>query len=172
MEIGKYHKLHLVCAKEMGRYAMHHIRVVSVEDGKAKVAATNGRAVVELTVEASESDAPGFLTVESWKAAMKPGKLIATEKAEVAWPEGTITEFGRPSEGEFPDYAKFVGRAGGQKVTFNARYLWEVAQALGRDEVTLTLPNPDSNGKISSAIDVVSTGVSGRATLMPITVDA
>lgn len=187
MQLDNGHKALTKCAaKSEGRYRMTELRLerapiatgVENED-RGVLVATDGRRIVALPVTLDEADTDGFVTCEAFETACKRtnrygfAQLTANGKLELA----NGQSFTRTTEGEFPRWRdalpKFArGDEGTMSVSFNAKYLAEIAKALNaRDEiVTLTFETAGRNAS-TKPILVKASNCSGVGALMPCTVE-
>lgn len=159
MEVVKAMKALLKCAaKDEGRYRMDLVKLErdplpGFEADTGALVATDGRRAVALAVKLDEHDADGYVTREAIEAACKVkrpyglGAVLEANGSLVVRPGGPAFErpaMGHKSEanpngvGEFPRWRAIVpsfepGAAGTVTVTFNARYLAEMAAALSSD---------------------------------------
>ncbi len=164
MKLPKTQKIELIAADSI-RPAIAHPFL----EGD-KLIATDGRRLVVLPVEREEGDADGRVT----EAALKAARRIArkNEPAQIkaggcfAFADGSTLP--RPSEedfGRFPNY-KQVMPAEGQHphfVTVNAKFIWEISQALGADSIKIAIKD-----EVSPVLVTSQQAPGAIAVLMPI----
>lgn len=162
MDVSKETKALTKCAaREVGRYAMHHLKLERTpphgfdpapegERARGSLVATDGRRMVALVVDLAEHDTDGFVTTEALAEACKRagsngGSIIANGAQEIV---GGPT-YPRPPMGpkkddpnalEFPRWRQIVGEmkrgdAGTCEVTLNAAYLAEMQAALASSDL-------------------------------------
>lgn len=150
MKLHRNGKPWLCAAKEAGRYGTEHPFLITLRDGTRAIAATDGRRLVLLPVECEEGDVDGVVTRDALAAAVK-AVPNGGRAPEVRCNGGLEVLFGptfpRPElDGRsFPDVESVVPMGEPEyRITFNARYLAEVAQAMGTDSVTVELHGADA----------------------------
>lgn len=148
-------KPHATAARQMGRYALNTALYTDglkgIHDGPV-IIGTNGKMLSIVPVQLDDGD--GFngqdvqIPVAAMKAACKKAEPAMT--VDLAGPDPRITSAGvtmdAPSEGEYPDTSAVVrdccpaNPPGGTKVSLNVAYLKRLADAMGSDEIEITLP--------------------------------
>ncbi len=146
MKLHRNGKPWLCAAKEAGRYGTEHPFLITLRDGTRALAATDGRRAVVLPVEGEEGDTDGAVTREVLQAAGKARPKSCGDDVYVrangtleALP-GPIT-FPRPCpEARFPDVESVTPNGEPEyRITLDAKFLAEIAAAMGCDAVTLEL---------------------------------
>ena len=142
MFFPKQCKLHLVAAKDEGRYRMN---CILYRDGK--LFATDGRRAAVINVEDSTGEAEGAL-IPAHLVKLATGK--APEDLARVWTDGTaaraLTKEGTVTselaKGDFPSIETIlpeVPEARKATVGLNAKYLFELAQAIGCEDTQVVL---------------------------------
>jgi len=108
-------------------------REVHLDVERKCLVATNGHMLVRVPVELSEADTTGPVPL----AAILEARKQKTESAEIVCNSTAKVvggaEYPRPDVGEYPDYPKALPDESVEPtytLAFNAKYLWELAQAL------------------------------------------
>jgi len=138
MKIGNKYKLDKIASNDHVRPAMNHIFI----DGNTAVA-TNGSALAIVPVVIEEGDIGGMLSKDSFIAARKLAKNNDLQ-IKLNEAEKLIDGTQRPRlELSYPDYKAIIPNYSDEetrKIQFNAKYLFELSQALGSDLITLEIP--------------------------------
>ena len=153
MRYPKECKIHLAAAKEESRYMITSVQLDLSEPEAAVLVATDGRGLAVVHGEQQATDTEGQIPVEAIKAAAKSamgekGKtkystIECNGTAEVKDKEGNLSSFQRPTDCKFPDWRKIVPKEGKYTIGLNARKLWELAQAIGCENVQVSFSAPD-----------------------------
>ena len=144
MKIHKDCKIELAVSKEPHKESLHHPWF----DGK-RVIATDGRILAVVPVEAEDSpkDRPGYVpcgVLKEARMATRNGshcRIIGLNGSIVFATRQGVCRIPRIKKLKFPDWEKIIPNMKGRKkhiVTLNPKLLWQLAQAVGGDEV-LTL---------------------------------
>lgn len=169
MRISKSNKVELIASRDECRPHLLHTHL-DVE--KKRLCATDGHRLVILPVVVEDGDVSGAVSTEAIKAARKGpeargggGEIVIGANGKLAIAGGP--SYPRPSEVDckFPPVDRVVPDAKNHTVTIglNAKYLWELAQALGTVEIHIAI-NPDEelspirvtkNGNESDGIGVL-----------------
>ena len=137
MKIHKDCKIELAASKDETRFAITEPYLDMVNE--PVMVATNGMMMAIIPVEVNEHDKQGYVTGESLKA-MRKVKFNpeVTCNGQLSVKDGP--SFPRPDNGQYPNWRQVVP-AKDREVKFsvglNARALWELAQAMGCDAVSL-----------------------------------
>lgn len=159
----------IVAGKKEVRNTLKHIWL-DVE--KKRVMATNGRALVIQPVENCENDTSGFITVDAWKAGLATCRTLPVTRIDCAVDSLKTIDGAnrpRPEAGQFPDVDKCILSKDAKikyEISFNARLLSNLSEALGSDIVRLQISEPDRMIKVlpAQSLDEKQTGY-----LMPCT---
>lgn len=175
MIFPKQCKLHLVAAKEDGRYAM-----ASVFHSKGKLVATDGRRLAVVNVEEYGGDSENALIpahlvkLATTKATTDMAQISANGNARALTKDGEVTT--DLVQGEFPNWADAMPEVPETRrtvVAFNAKYLYELAQAIGAEDsvvgLELDLEDLDTKGCYKNPIQIRTKH--GTAVLMPVTIE-
>lgn len=170
-------KLHLVAAKEDGRYAM-----ASIHHTPGKLSATDGRRLAVINVTEDEDDTDGALIpahlvkLAVTKAPNDVATVIANGDAKALTKDGIVTT--DLVVGEFPDFSAVIPDVPETRrtiVAFNAKSLWELAQALGSEDgvvaIELDLEEMDTMEKGSYKRPIQIRTPHGTGVIMPVTLD-
>jgi hypothetical protein len=152
MKIHKSQKIELIAADTI-RPAIAHPFL----EGD-KLIATDGRRLVVLPVEREEGDSDGRVTEAALKAARKLTRKneSAQIKANGSFVFTAGSTLPRPNEdecGRFPNWRQLIPAEGQHPhfVTVNAKFLWEIAQALGADSIKIAIKDELSPVLVTSA---------------------
>lgn len=149
MKIDKSSKLELCAAKVDARYAMRNLYLETDGPNGPRLCATNGCTLAVVPVELEDGDEAGLVSVDALKIARQGaghGKArIECNKSLRAWGKNGPLTFERPSDGNFPDIRatdllSTEEAPEGLKICLNAKLLYNLARALGEDEIALTIP--------------------------------
>lgn len=167
MKFKSKYRPELICSKDRTRKAITEPNVGIVK-GKTCLTATDGKRLLVIPVEAEESEF-GIIS--------KDALILARQKREDRKQDvvsvgvnGCITlangwTLPRPNQSEFkyPNVEQVIPerKSTDQKVSFNAKFLYEISQALGVDQVVLQFQDQ------MSPIIVSSPNEEGYAVLMP-----
>ena len=132
-------KIEKVICKDVNRLNIQHAHL-DVE--KKRLVATDGKRMVVLGVTPEEHDVSGPVSADAIKAARKAksGEIVCSNSS-LAVANGPM--FTRETGVQFPDVDRAVptfneGSTGTVTIALNAKYLAEIAEALGTTNVTLT----------------------------------
>lgn len=132
----------------------HHALTNARLDG-SRLLSCNGKALAVVPVERDEEDIDGPVSQEALKAATKgPAKVQASIVANGALKVDGIS-FPRPEEtGVFPRVDAIIPDPDSlpYSVTLNAKMLYELAQAIGTEQVTLRFATATEGDQIGSVI--------------------
>ena len=142
MKTHKECKIELVASSDASRYAISEPYL----DGDTLVS-TNGIALVALKVERGEGDKDGYVTADVLKAARRLTTKSLPEVSIVANGNYTLADgsvLPRKHEGNFPNWRQVMPRTEGESkprhvIGLNAKLLWEMAQAMGAEELRLEI---------------------------------
>jgi len=177
MKIPKTCKLEKVVSKDESREPLLSILIES-KDGQSNAVATDGRRMAVVPIEIADED-----QLDGQKL-MTPKALIEARKQAKQAKESTIGLNGAAMmpNGEvypwkkdvnYPNWRQVVPPNDNprQTISFNAKYLYELAQAIGcpNDCVTLQIETNSATGKLDASrpliIEEKTTG--GKGVLMP-----
>lgn len=179
MKIPKTCKLEKVVTKDASREALLSILIES-KDGQTNAVATDGRKMAVVPVELSDEDeidgqklmTPKAL-IEARKQAKRADKSTIGVNGAAMMPDGQVYPWQK--DVNYPNWrAVMPDKVGGthyQTVSFNAKYLFELAQAIGcpNDNVQLQIETNPATGQIDPSapfiIEEKTTG--GKGILMP-----
>lgn len=148
MKLPKDCKIELVASTDATRYVLCNPYLQG-----DKLIATNGKSLVMLPVERDSEDSDGPINSEAFKlsrktvSGIKESKITANGELKVATKEGQITMPRKDLNGaKFPDWLRIIPKEdrGGVKIALNAELLYELAQALGNNEVVLEIHDDSS----------------------------
>jgi len=151
MRFPKACKLHLIPAREQGRFSMNNVLHIP-----GKLVATDGRKLVVLNVEEDEQDEdkvralngdpiliPAAMVKEATKGAAKNPAHLVVSDGRACVPSTTGTMLQAPlASGEFPKWEAVVPEVHDTDkilVGLNAKYLHEIARALGAADCNIFL---------------------------------
>lgn len=139
MKINKKCKIELIASKDETRSAINDPYL----DGNLLVA-TDGRKMVVLTVELEEGDTDGYISkealIQARKLAIKNNPSIISAKQEsLRLANGTILQ--RKSDTQFPKWKQVIPEKNDNRkeISFNAKFLWEMAQSMGAENVKISI---------------------------------
>jgi len=171
MKIKKNFLLEKLVSKDENRPLLHHIYV-----GEGKAVATNGIAAAVVPIEMEVDDLPGLITAEQLtygrkRSAIREGgskqktHIHMTANNQIAFRNGWKSE--RPIiEKPFPNVNEVFPDKDGDKpvhsVTLNAKLLFDLAQAMGTEEIRLSFYENES------AAVLVTTKAGCRGAIMPL----
>lgn len=177
MRIDKDHKIELCASHDECRPHLLHPQL-DVEN--KRLMATDGHRLVILPVELDDGDVSGPVSREAIKAARKGplakskagGVIAINANGSLAIEQGPT--FPRPDNESFPPVDKVVpnGKNHTVVVGLNARYLWEIAQALGTVNVRIEIAPAEAGKPMLDPIVVTTNGDrdAGVGVLMPVRV--
>lgn len=166
-------KLEKIVSQDEARFSLNRIYH---DKAASKIVATDGHRLVALPVTENEHDDAGFISKDAFVAARKakpvgdaPALTIVGEKLSI--PSAAQT-FDCSADGmTFPEYQRVlpnfaIGDRNVATITLNAKYLLEIAQALGgqNDQVQISFKLDEAHGPLS----IVAGTDGGVAVLMPI----
>ena len=170
MKIQKDCKIELAVSKDAARESLAHPWF----DGK-RVIATDGKIMAIVPVEAEDSprDRPGYVPCGVLKEARAASRndshcRIGINGSIVFPTRQGVCRIPRIKGLKFPDWEKVIPNMKGRKkhiVTLNPKLLWQLAQAVGGDEVlTLEFDKSDPH----AVIKVTSSNSKAWGIIMPI----
>jgi hypothetical protein len=143
MKLSKACKVELIASKNVRSYSINNPYLQG-----NKLIATNGKSLVMIPVERDSEDIDGPIDVEAFKLSrkvllgIKNSQIIANKDLKISTKEGQIT-MGRKdlTGGIFPNWKQIIPdeNRGGKKICLNAELLYDLAQALGGNEVVLEI---------------------------------
>jgi hypothetical protein len=142
MKLNKNCKIELVASKESTRLALINPYLQG-----SNLIATDGRKLVAIPVELEDGDSDGPVDCSAFKLARKTvsgekfSKISANGCLKVQTKDGEITMQRSFKETTFPAWEKVLPDPdrGGIKIGLNAKFLYEMAQALGGDCVVIEI---------------------------------
>ena len=142
MKTHKDCKIELIASSGASRYAINEPYL----DGDTLVS-TNGIALVALKIERGEGDKDGYVTADVLKAARRLTTKAMPEVSIIANGSYTLSDgsvLPRKHEGNYPNWRQIMPRTEGeskprQVIALNAKVLWEMAQAMGAEELRLEI---------------------------------
>ena len=159
MKLNKKCKIESIASKDATRLVLT-APYLEVKDGKGNIIATNGKGLVVIPVEVSESDVSGHIPLTALKESRK-GKvtepiLECSEKA-VLLQDGT--SFQRDYIGNFPIWRDVMPDPDRKtlKIALNAEMLHSIASAMGTSGVVLEF-DADNFSFASVKVTPASTG--------------
>ena len=170
MKLPKHCKIELVASTDATRYVLCNPYLQG-----DKLIATNGRSLVMLPVEREPEDTDGAVNVEAFKlsrkvlSGIKDSQIIANGQLKVATKEGQMTIPRKDLKGgTFPNWEKVIPNEnrGGYKICLSAELLYDLAQALGGNEVVLEILDETSPIVVKGHSDHAIAGSIG--VLMPV----
>ena len=179
MKIPKTCKLEKVVSKDESREPLLSILIES-KDGQSNAVATDGRRMAVVPVELSDEDeidgqklmTPKAL-IEARKQAKQAKESTIGLNGAAMMPDGQVYPWKK--DVKYPNWrAVMPDKVGGthyQTISFNAKFLYELAQAIGcpNDCVQLQIETNSATGKIDPnrplIIEEKTTG--GKGVLMP-----
>jgi DNA polymerase III sliding clamp (beta) subunit (PCNA family) len=173
MKIHKNCKIELVAAEHTKPAICEPY--LDIQDGKANLIATDGWRIVVIPVETTPKDVAGYVSEDVLKTARKVTGRAADCSIELngcAKLENGATLPRNGSAGndlKYPNWRQVIPKPyeKSAKVAINARFLWEIAQAMGCESVTLEIADAASpiivkpTGKFAATYEA-------HAVLMPI----
>lgn len=174
MKFPKACKLHLAAGTDISRARLHHVHFDKL---LGHCAATDGKIVAVVRVEAAESDEPGLIDVGAIKAACavrgRDPKVILERNGETVVYDphrSSRMTFPHPEPVQYPDYSQVIPEAGAGavKLGLDVAILGRLAAALGTTQLQLEF-TPEANGTVKAAIRVEGIDVQhGFGAIMPI----
>lgn len=140
MKIAKDRKIELIASQDKTRFILQEPYLKG-----DYLVATSGRHLVRLKIEREEGDTDGYVTAAAIKAARKTGykndaASIACNGAYKLVDGTTLPRNAALTESQFPNFEQVIPKEPGPvKVSLNAKMLWEMAQAMGSDTLTLAI---------------------------------
>ena len=177
MKIPKTCKLEKVVSKDESREALLSILIES-KDGKANAVATDGRRMAVVPVEIADEDQlegqklmfPKAL-IEARKQAKQAKESTIGLNGAAMMPDGQVYPWKR--DVNYPNWRQVVPPNDNprQTISFNAKYLFELAQAIGcpNDNVKLQIETNPATGQIDprAALIIEEKTTGGKGILMP-----
>ena len=148
MKINKNCKIETIASSDETR----HVLCNPYLEG-SKLIATDGQRLVMIPVEREEGDSDGPIDCSAFKLSRKTlsgeklSKISANGCLKVQTKDGEITMPRKNLEGySFPQWQKVLPNPdrGGIKIGLNAKFLYEIAQALGGDRVVIEILDANS----------------------------
>ena len=148
MKIKKECKIELIASRDETR----HVLCNPYLEG-SKLIATDGQRLVMIPVEREEGDSDGPIDCSAFKLSRKTlsgekfSKISANGCLKVQTKDGEITMPRKNLDGySFPQWQKVLPNPdrGGIKIGLNAKFLYEIAQALGGDRVVIEILDANS----------------------------
>ena len=168
MKINKNCKIELVASKDKTRHALINPYLQG-----SKLIATDGKKLVAIPVEREDGDSDGPIDCSAFKLSRKTSsefsKISANGCLKVQTKDGEITMPRKNLDGySFPQWQKVLPNPdrGGIKIGLNAKFLYEIAQALGGDRVVIEILDADSPIIVKGSDDHYIEGSIG--VLMPV----
>lgn len=155
MKLSKLCKPELCVSDDKNRYAiaLPYLR-------GSQLLATDGKKLVIIPIELSDGDTDGYISSEALKLSRKskrsPSEVFCAEKALIpSIPDAPTLVRPNQSNSTYPTVSAVDPTVNGEQykayrptVAINARFLWELAQAMGTENVVLELaydaPDPES----------------------------
>ena len=177
MKIPKTCKLEKVVSKDESREALLSILIES-KDGKANAVATDGRRMAVVPVEIADEDQlegqklmfPKAL-IEARKQAKQAKESTIGLNGAAMMPDGQVYPWKK--DVNYPNWRQVVPPNDNprQTISFNAKYLFELAQAIGcpNDNVKLQIETNPATGQIDprAALIIEEKTTGGKGILMP-----
>jgi len=176
MKIPKTCKLEKVVSKDESREPLLSILIES-KDGQTNAVATDGRRMAVVPVELSDEDeidgqklmTPKAL-IEARKQAKRADKSTIGLNGAAMMPNGEVYPWKK--DVKYPNWRQVVPDGGKcQTISFNAKYLYELAQAIGcpNDNVKLQIETNPATGQIDprAALIIEEKTTGGKGILMP-----
>lgn len=167
MKIRKDCKIELIASNNRTRLCLAQPYL----EGDSLVA-TNGRCLVMLPVVREDGDEDGRISAQALAAARKlvkhSGEIsIHANGAQVLADGTSLPRATLESHGKFPNWKQVVPKlteiSHPHRITLNAKYLYEIAQAMGAEAITLSIQDENSAAVITSSANPGAIGV-----LMPV----
>ena len=142
MIVDKKYKIEKAVSTDGTRYVLNHV-YLDVE--KKRAVATTGRILAVVPCDIADDDVTGMIPVDAIKAARKVKGLNIVVGANGNCETLNGQTFKRP-DGTFPKYEGVIPKhaSGGIKISLNAKFLYQLAQATGDDEVILDIQDAGS----------------------------
>lgn len=146
MKIHKACKVESIASTDATRYSITE-PFLSIKDGAARLVATNGKAMAILPVLLDEGDVQGYVSGAALKAARKTDKrcenitVFLNGVAKLA-DGATLPREGQAKDATFPNWEQVNPKdesAHTTTIAFDAKLLWELAQAMGTQGVILKI---------------------------------
>ena len=170
MKIKKECKIELIASRDETRHVLCNPYLQG-----SKLIATDGQRLVAIPVELEEGDSDGPIDCSAFKLSRKTSsgeklsKISANGCLKVQTKDGEITMPRKDFNGySFPQWQKVLPNPdrGGIKIGLNAKFLYEIAQALGGDRVVIEILNATSPIVVKGSGDHYIEGSIG--VLMPV----
>ena len=148
MKIKKECKIELIASRDETRHVLCNPYLQG-----SKLIATDGQRLVAIPVELEEGDSDGPIDCSAFKLSRKTSsreefsKISANGSLKVHTKDGEITMPRKNLDGySFPQWQKVLPNPdrGGIKIGLNAKFLYEIAQALGGDRVVIEILDANS----------------------------
>ena len=179
MKLHKSCKVEQVTSDDATRYAITE-SYLSIKDGAGTLVSTNGTAMAILPVMLDDGDVQGYVSGAAIKAARKCDKrsdvcTVYLNGCAKLTDGSTMPRDGEAKDAQYPNWSQVVpsGEEHTMEIAFDAKMLWELAQAMGTQGVKLRIKSSEvaflvspmpagSFGAIKPACD------SAKGILMPI----
>lgn len=139
MKLRRKYRPELIASKDATRAVINDLQI-SEHEGKPVLVATDGRklVVVPITLEKGEKGRlPKDALAFARKTAHRKDDLTMSLNGKVEFPNGWTMPL--KLDGNYPTWQTVVPEKADRKhrISFNAKFLYELAQAMGTDEVVL-----------------------------------
>lgn len=141
MRFDSKYKPELCASKDLTR---ENLLFVELDVKEQALLATDGHRLIKVPCIPEDGDVTGPVTADALKAARKAAKVRRSAFADLkangalTLPDGTSLP--RPGSRQFPPWQEAIPRTEGRRqIAFNAKYLKEIADALGSDDGIVVL---------------------------------
>lgn len=167
MRVKTKYKLELICSRDNLRPAIENLSLREVK-GKPSLCATDGRKLVVIPVVESDPSEYGNVPKEALTIARRKRQDKRSDTVKLVLNGKVEFENGwtmpRDQELTFPNVESVIpGARSETQISFSAKYLYEIAQSMGVDTVTLNLSSNNTD-----PIRVTAPGEEAFAVLMPL----
>lgn len=144
MKLRRKYRPELIASKDATRFVINDLQI-SEHEGKPVLVATDGRKLVVVPVALEENEKgrlPKAALIFARKHANRKDDITMRLNGKVEFPNGWTMPL--LEEGNYPTWQQVVPSKESRKtrIAFNARFLYELAQAMGAEEVVLHMGDP------------------------------
>lgn len=184
MKLHKQCKVELAASKDATRQAIAE-PFLSIENGKGTLVSTNGHSMAIIPVEIEPEDCQGYVSSVALVAARKQAKRanelqIGLNGCAKLFDGSTMPREGAAGNSTFPNWKQVMpgevsDSAYTVEIAFDAKLLWELAQAMGTQGVRL-VARAGNDGAIkvfpikSSVGGITCANIDAKGLLMPVRV--
>lgn len=167
MRIAKKLRPELITSRDKTRECLTRAELTD-HKGSAVLVATDGRRLLVVPVDKEEGDTDGPIPTEALKFSRSAIRDKKTTEVQFSVNGGIKFSNGwtmpRPEQLRFPTWQQVIPEKGKHSISFRAKFLMELATAMGCEDVTISFDGPNTPIYVEP-----SEGANGRfAVLMPI----